>query len=764
METSLHSDKGLILMHLRMLQMVTEALNQQMLSRKNHAAYAEGLTSHVQNLLWFASLSISELQTGKGNIIDYIRRRHASAAHLSESGVAGADESVYYHEGKLDSLRSDTIEELGSQMGDDIELDMLKGKPSRSSSVSSSSHRHHERFRMAAKPTPSTKGQQTSRQTTGKSLHMNGRRSHSAVSFDSSVVPRGGCAQKAESSWGFGDQRRTADGHRRMSMGGGGGQNEMGSFQVKFLLRFKQVRNQDKSGVQRKELIALVSTHCEWILSSEDLPFRKMVMRFVSDMKQSRSIAAAKSSDPWGKASAKTASRERDEVVKKRTLREHLLQVSEFVNTLALTMWRMHGTLQSRRDPAPMREMFVPACVKIIWPVVLKDLESIIFEWYREVYKTASADLLEYWTNLRKESDGRCTEGSSGGEELEEGRGGADRRETANATRKEHELVAKRLKPLTLILKSGQFLNNGGLKGKIDCLLALIHDVPNVFPRGHCANADSLLSVIAFSLIAADIPEICAHVHFLADMVMLVYSEDALGELGCSVTSLVCAAQYGAGLDAENYAELVRSIYTEVSGEGHTEDARSTVPPDVKDISRSDSGLKDTSDLIAVCQHAAKHVGKRSEKANQRRLFLVAKELTRHLYVTKISTSPRDAIFLGQTLEAYGIIRPYDPNRKECSSSSMGSGSVLEAEVDIKAMCEKKLHFAANATNWEVVGKFGEAGQRARTAFQYSVQNLAAMWRRRKSLGFAAPFVDFEKEDSKKGMKKEKQKKKKSGW
>eukprot|EP00466_Bigelowiella_natans_P009794 jgi/Bigna1/76473/fgenesh1_pg.41_\ len=144
METSLHSDKGLILMHLRMLQMVTEALNQQMLSRKNHAAYAEGLTSHVQNLLWFASLSISELQTGKGNIIDYIRRRHASAAHLSESGVAGADESVYYHEGKLDSLRSDTIEELGSQMGDDIELDMLKGKPSRSSSVSSSSHRHHE--------------------------------------------------------------------------------------------------------------------------------------------------------------------------------------------------------------------------------------------------------------------------------------------------------------------------------------------------------------------------------------------------------------------------------------------------------------------------------------------------------------------------------------------------------------------------------------------------------------------------------------------
>jgi len=156
------------------------------------------------------------------------------------------------------------------------------------------------------------------------------------------------------------------------------------------------------------------------------------------------------------------------------------------------------------------------------------------------------------------------------------------------------------------------------------------------------------------------------------------------------------------------------------------------VPPDVKDISRSDSGLKDTSDLIAVCQHAAKHVGKRSEKANQRRLFVVAKELTRHLYVTKISTSPRDAIFLGQTLEAYGIIRPYDPNRKECSSSSMVSGSVLEAEVDIKAMCEKKLHFAANATNWEVVGKFGEAGQRARTAFQYSVQNLAAMWRRRK--------------------------------
>mmetsp|Transcript_34415 Transcript_34415/g.55359 ORF Transcript_34415/g.55359 Transcript_34415/m.55359 type:complete len:95 (+) Transcript_34415:973-1257(+) len=94
----------------------------------------------------------------------------------------------------------------------------------------------------------------------------------------------------------------------------------------------------------------------------------------------------------------------------------------------------------------------------------------------------------------------------------------------------------------------------------------------------------------------------------------------------------------------------------------------------------------------------------------------------------------------------------------------MVSGSVLEAEVDIKAMCEKKLHFAANATNWEVVGKFGEAGQRARTAFQYSVQNLAAMWRRRKSLGFAAPFVDFEKEDSKKGMKKEKQKKKKGGW
>eukprot|EP00466_Bigelowiella_natans_P009793 jgi/Bigna1/76472/fgenesh1_pg.41_\ len=579
-----------------------------------------------------------------------------------------------------------------------------------------------------------------------------------------------------------------------------------------------------------------------------------------------------------GKASAKTASRERDEVVKKRTLREHLLQVSEFVNTLALTMWRMHGTLQSRRDPAPMREMFVPACVKIIWPVVLKDLESIIFEWlantqlrtifafkshmYREVYKTASADLLEYWTNLRKESDGRCTEG-------------------------------------------GQFLNNGGLKGKIDCLLALIHDVPNVFPRGsfsvhfffnahcrkprvpdgcvvpgHCANADSLLSVIAFSLIAADIPEICAHVHFLADMVMLVYSEDALGthihilrtsgrrerggvdrrethydyypiaierehhiqlkkvwrtfsgllsllgELGCSVTSLVCAAQPSSiALKArmhhrvsfcvngipnfERYMRIpkVRSIYTEVSGEGHTEDARSTVPPDVKGdrqradvvasmLVKCDAGRRtswDTSDLIAVCQHAAKHVGKRSEKANQRRLFLVAKELTRHLYVTKISTSPRDAIFLGQTLEAYGIIRPYDPNRKECSSSSMGSGSVLEAEVDIKAMCEKKLHFAANATNWEVVGKFGEAGQRAvsiyiqddlcvvlevmmietyvswctravRTAFQYSVQNLAAMWRRRKSLGFAAPFVDFEKEDSKKGMKKEKQKKKKSGW
>mmetsp|Transcript_18666 Transcript_18666/g.26270 ORF Transcript_18666/g.26270 Transcript_18666/m.26270 type:complete len:248 (+) Transcript_18666:64-807(+) len=241
-------------------------------------------------------------------------------------------------------------------------------------------------------------------------------------------------------------------------------------------------------------------------------------------------------------------------------------------------------------------------------------------------------------------------------------------------------------------------------------------------------------------------------------MVMLVYSEDALGELGCSVTSLVCAAQYGAGLDAENYSDLIRSLYTEVNGDDtkgsgkNISGASRAVPSDGKEFTRADSGLKDTSDLIAVCQHAAKHVG-RSEKANQRRLLLVAKQLTHHFYVTKIAASPKDAVYLGQTLEAYGIIRPYDPNRKGCGSS-MASGIYLETDIDIKAMSKKTLHFAANTRSWEVLGRLGETGQRARTAFQYSVQNLAAMWKRRKSLGCAAPFVDPEKEGPKKKEKK----------
>eukprot|EP00471_Norrisiella_sphaerica_P000627 CAMPEP_0184483856 /NCGR_PEP_ID=MMETSP0113_2-20130426/5526_1 /TAXON_ID=91329 /ORGANISM="Norrisiella sphaerica, Strain BC52" /LENGTH=744 /DNA_ID=CAMNT_0026864497 /DNA_START=118 /DNA_END=2352 /DNA_ORIENTATION=+ len=740
------------MMHLRMLQMVTEALNQQMVSRVNRADFAEGLISHVQNLLWFASLSISDLRE---NMIDYIRRRHASAARLSQSGPENEEsESVY----GLDAKEAMLEVEYLSRKSQSREIPVKPELPLRPSTKAVSY--------QPPRPTPdrSRKGKSRGEMSAPK---ISGNRNRSAVSFDNSMLPLG---MASDNNWNFdgslqSSNRRKRDGHRRMSMGGGGGQNEMGSFQVKFLLKFKQVRNQDKSGVQRQELLGLVSRHCQWIITSGDLPFRKIMSRFISDMRARGSIGTRKAS--WGKAKSRKDQEQDFQVVKTRTLREQLLQVSEFVSTLASTIWRMHETLQSRRDPTPLRELFIPQCIKAIWPVVLNDLEPIIFEWYKDVYKQTSTELLNYWEGVRRD-----TEMSS------------------PAIKAKTKILQTRLSSLTTILKDKKFIGFS-LQGKIESLLSIVRNVPSVVPKDREASADSLLSILSYCIFAAGVPQVCAHVHYLADMVMLVYPEDAFGELGCTVTSLVCAAQYGAGLEVPSYMELVECLVEETGGlttstAGHETPDKTirlkkaaasegiglvkkkklpAAPPMPKRTNSWQTQGGDISDLIAVCQHAAKHAGRRSK--SQRPLF-VASELVRHLYGSRICNSRQDAVRLGQTLEAYGIIRPFIANKE--SSSALGSDSSLSynsssssvrkvgiywgkhnpGKDDLKSRAGgklsnhklriKNLKFGTNDSQWEVAGKFGDAGQKMRSAFQYSVQNLSAMWNKRKTIDGAVPL------------------------
>jgi len=693
-------------------------------------------------------------------------------------------------------------------------------------------------------------------------VSAHGRKSRSAASFDSSVMPLGTETWNSRYEHEPPRSGRTRNDHRRMSMGGGGGQNEMGSFQVKFLLRFKQVRNQDKSGVQRQELVGLVQKHCTWIINSVELPFRKMIDRFVLDMRAGGSVRCMRD-DPWGK-SAKPAHAgngyDGADEIKKRSLREQLLQISEFVSTLALTIWRMHETLQSRRDPGPMRDLFLPVCKKTIWPVVLRDLEHIIFERYRDVYKQTSLELHSNWSKLRSEVEGKGRNDPEG-----------------EVVYRKFRLIADRLVPLSLILGGNKF---GGdrLQGKTEALLTLIRTVPLVVPSESTASADNLLSMISFCLIHTNIPDACAHVHFVSDMVMLVHSDDALGELGCSVTSLTCAAQYSAGLETDDYVELIESLAEEIgidsndckkyqksaprttrdAGGGadddeddeddEEEDKKSSVSEPGRDArawsksltasitvqgvespmgsisggtatpeSTSQKGKRasldgmgagehgekkrnvktearlrywqgDISDLISICQHAAKHVGFRatllsptvssgqpdptkssSEKIqpHTRRVFS-AGELVSHFYRSQICDSTADAIYLGRTLEAHGVIRPHlEKNRKVwnsppekspplppkgANSNESGKGrkgigirwgsrsSIFKkrsGDLDKKgavktSIKERKLVFDNNHDHWEVAGRFGDAGQKFGGAFQSSVQTLASMWKTRK--------------------------------
>jgi len=757
MDLDLHSDKGLIHMHLRMLQMVTEALSAQMVNRSNTTVFAEGLISHVQNLLWFASLSISELQV---EMVEYIRKRHASG--LFEIAIPDEDGSVFGAYDAVPPLPKGPVPTPPGRKSTPI--------PARDEKLHPQS-RSGTPYRSSSLITPKRKKQ--SRKD----------RQRSSASFDSGALPQNrehiGLQVVRTGS-------RKRDGHRRMSMGGGGGQNEMGSFQVLFPLRFKQLRNEDKSGVQRKELDVLVKRHCTWILSSVELPFRKMVQRFVQDMKSKRSIGSTATTRPWGQTADDGMG---IEDIKKRNLRESLLQVSEFVSTLADTIWNMHLALQQRRDPGPMRELFIPVCIKAIWPVVLRDLEPIILSWYRDVYKETTEDLLAYWARVQKAAD-----------------------EKAPQIVEKRKSLEERVAVLTKVLNSEAFIGVK-LKDKIGALLNLIKTVPLVVPKERDASADSLLSLLAFCMLSKPPPEVCAQVHFLADMVMMVHPDDSLGQLGCSVTSLVCAAQYSAGLEPEDYIELVETLYedttisrpsTIVESQSQSQGSSASVPNNGADkhqldTSRSTSrdlsasitvgsqtrdvvvappdlqrdsteeGLAatltptektsrleywqgDISDLLALCQYAAKYAGKKTRSG--RRVF-VARTLARKLFLSRIADSADDAVNLARTLEAYGVIRMHNKDAvKENITSSkkrtrrrskkdeiedmkrasqpdlkaaaaklteaqrievmnmvkQGKMTVDEAMESVLRQSETALDFEPDKTLWEVAGRFGDAG------------------------------------------------------
>ncbi|GAB5367505.1 hypothetical protein AAMO2058_001236300 [Amorphochlora amoebiformis] len=751
-DINLHSDKGLILMHLRILQMVTETLNRQMLSRDSSASFAEHLISHVQNLLWFASLSISEL---KENMVDYIRKRHVTPLKFTSTS---GDDSVFQIDSKSFDARVSSPNFRTPQptprtiARDEKNLSIVAPTHSRSPPPKKKINEKKKNNKQASSHNydkETSKKRDRSRNNSYSSLSLgteflsrHTHRARSATSFDTSVVPTGQDLRREEWQYSSQSLRRGREGHRRLSMGGGGGQNEMGRFQVKFNIGFKQSRNQV---VKRKALIDLVTNHCNWILASSELPFRTMLNRFISDMKASGSIAQL-SGDPWGKAHGVVGEADYDDI-KKRTLREQLLQISEFVTTLAQTIWSMHETLKSQRKP-----------------------EAIIFMWYRDVYRQPSVDLLEYWECTRKQASGMTPD-----------------------LDKKHAKLTERLSPLCSILKSTKFCSNS-LQNKIDSLLTLIRTVPLVVPRERKASADSLLSILAFSIMSAATPEVCAHVHFVADMVMLVHDDDALGELGCSVTSLICAAQYSSELESPGYTELIESLCEEIgilpsaepsqvsdhmssvsepsrdwpnlsvvtplgsmkiSNENlNIEDEKSELRRGVE-VERSRSWQADDSDLIAICQQAAKSVGQRSS-AN--RCIFSARALARYLFLSKICTSAKDAIRLGRCLESHNIIRHYHERRNSNTSTTATKETQLDKKKTDEILTPTRksffrprskerlssnqsdnamttFRFDVNTRMWEVVGRIGDLGKHAQTSkFQYSLQTLAAMWKKRKSL------------------------------
>mmetsp|Transcript_1996 Transcript_1996/g.2838 ORF Transcript_1996/g.2838 Transcript_1996/m.2838 type:complete len:854 (-) Transcript_1996:164-2725(-) len=797
LDVNLHSDKGLILMHLRILQMVTENLNQMMSRAKaSHESFAENLTSHVQNLLWFASLSVSEL---KVDMVHYIRKKFSGSLTLTPSG----EESVFKYDDIKEEKRDEKSGSSSSPGGQSGARPWRgrSGSDSRTAPPVPIRNPHptpkpridtrvvsHEKPKLHSAPprvelnsippppshsppppeTSVSRKKKTGRKKTYRSMSLVvgsklkeslsvpqdffRSRTRSATSFDSNVVPQG--ADRRAEAFGYEStslrMRRGRDHHRRLSMGGGGGMTEMGKFQVKFNIYFKQIRNQSN---KRRELVDFTRNHCSFVLRAPELPFQNMLHKFIEDTK------SGGTEKRWGKSLV-----EEKEDTKKRTLREQLLQVSEFVATLATTIWSMHKTLESQRKPGPMRELFLPICKKAIWAIVLKELQSTIFEWYRFVYHQASIDLLNYWERIQKEVESSSSD-----------------------IRQDCRKLKKKLEPLINILKSER-MESTSLAEKMEALSSLIRTVPLMVSSRGRASADSLLSILAFCILSAAKGEVCAHIHFLADMVMLVHQEEALGELGCSVTSLICAAQYSSGLDSSGYAELVGSLIEEldsdslqVSAEQSDEDRQSSMsepsrdsgiwsfispPPSESkrksegdfDKERSKSNTADSvdtkmrfwqgenSDLIAICQHAVKSIGKRS---TSNRCILTGATLVRHLYRRKICSSREDAIQLGRSLEAHGIIRPYRAERRSKDEKETGQkppplpkkpvpkppkkSSKRSNDIKMLIRSKKQPSFDSNSNIWEVAGRFGDLRHTGGT-FEYSEQTLAGMWNKRKAL------------------------------
>ena len=544
-----------------------------------------------------------------------------------------------------------------------------------------------------------------------------------------------------------------------------------------FLLRYKQARNQggEGAGAAWDALNRLVTSHCDWALGSASLPFRRIVDAFVDKMQSVRCDTQAKGASGAGDDYDMTRAHLR--VVK---LRERMLDISGFVNTLSAAVWRVHGTLRSRRDPGPMRDMFTRACVRSAWLRVMDAMSTHVLNWYRAVYSNENKSLTAQWAECRR---------------------GAAQMAGRHASAREASLD-RALSPVIQIVQGDAFTSDH-LMDKVDAATALIRTVPLVLPRGLAATADAALSVIAYCLVrgAGSGVSLCSNLHFLSDLYVLVYADDAMGETGCAVTSLMCAAQYASGLDVHGYVDLLQTLSPDIDDTAPPDRAPATMPlvepmeaqdsalvgaaatrssphgspgsrsntprsrsksvssggvtsalagPEVDGKSGRSGGSDDAwahgdPDLVAICQHVVKTVATREKrttsKTSKSRAVFTARAIVKRLEDAGICASKQGAIRLARLCADRCMIMPYKPESTAATSASDPSIAVSSGATHAE--------FTADDTVW-VAGRFIDANSlkqspqeaglttcatgRMESIFEYEPKTLAAMWRRRRAM------------------------------